>query len=55
MALDGLRQTINDCVEMSLHFDQTEVEKLDSRLRRRGIVTLSELRRRYSKSYAQIA
>jgi predicted ATPase len=54
MALNGLRQAINDCVEMSLHFDHKEVEKLDSELRSRGIVTLSELRRRYSKSYAKI-
>ena len=54
MAFNGLRQTINDCVEMSLHFDHAEVEKLDSQLRSRGIVTLSELRRRYSKDYAKI-
>ena len=54
MALNGLRQAINDCVEMSLHFDHKEVEKLDFQLRSRGIVTLSELRRRYSKSYAKI-
>ena len=53
-AFNGLRQTINDCVEMSLHFDHAEVEKLDSQLRSRGIVTLSELRRRYSKDYAKI-
>jgi hypothetical protein len=54
MAFNGLLQAINDCVEMSLHFDHTEVEKLDAQLRSRGIVTLSELRRRYSKSYAKI-
>jgi hypothetical protein len=54
MASNGLRQAINDCVEMSLHFDHAEVETLDSQLRSRGIVTLSELRRRYSKSYAKI-
>ena len=50
----GLRQAINDCVEESLHFDPKEVERLDSELRERGIVTLSELRRRYSKAYARI-
>ena len=54
MALNGLRQAINDSVEMSLHFDHATVEKLDSELRSRGIVTLSEMRRRYSKSYAKI-
>jgi hypothetical protein len=53
-AIRGLRQAINDCVEESFHFDHKEVEKLDSELRGRGIVTLSELRRRYSKAYAKI-
>jgi hypothetical protein len=53
-AMRGLRQAINDCVEESFHFDHKEVEKLDSELRARGIVTLSELRRRYSKAYAKI-
>jgi hypothetical protein len=54
LASNGLRQAIHDCVEMSLHFDHAEVEKFDSQLRSRGIITLSELRRRYSKSYAKI-
>jgi hypothetical protein len=54
MAARGLRQAINDCVEKSLLFDHKEVEKLDSELRTLGIVTLSELRRRYSKAYARI-
>ena len=53
-ALNGLRQAINDCIAMSFHFDSTEVQKLDAELRLRGIITLSELRRRYSKSYAKI-
>jgi hypothetical protein len=54
IAAKGLRQAINDCVEGSLLFDRHEVEVLDSELRARGIVTLSELRRRYSKAYAKI-
>jgi hypothetical protein len=54
MALNGLRQAVNDCVEMSSRFDHAEVEKLDSQLRSRGIVTLSELRRRFSKSYERV-
>jgi hypothetical protein len=54
MAARGLRQAINDCVEESLLFDRHEVERLDSELRARDIVTLSELRRRYSKAYARI-
>ena len=53
-AVRGLRQAINDCVEESLHFDHKEVERLDTELRAHGIVTLSELRRRYSKAYAKI-
>jgi hypothetical protein len=53
-AFRGLRMAINDCVEASFHFDHIEVEKLDSELRRLGIVTLSELRMRYSKGYARI-
>jgi hypothetical protein len=53
-AFSGLRQAINDCVEMSLRLPHAEVEKLDAQLRARGIVTLSELRRQYSKAYARI-
>jgi hypothetical protein len=53
-ALRGLRMAINDCVEMSFRLDHPQVEKLDSELRKLGIVTLSELRRRYSKGYAKI-
>jgi hypothetical protein len=53
-AFRGLRMAINDCVERSFHFGHVEVEKLDAELRARGIVTLSELRRRYSKAYAKI-
>jgi hypothetical protein len=54
VAFNGLRQAINDCVEMSLRFDHAEAKKLDAQLRCGGIVTLSELRRRYSGSYAKI-
>jgi hypothetical protein len=55
MALNGLRQAIHDCIEASLRFDNAEVAILDSELRKHGIVTLSELRRRYSGAYARIA
>jgi hypothetical protein len=54
MAFSGLRQAIHDCVEMSFRFDHAEVERLDSQLRGRGLITLSELRRRYSKNYTRI-
>lgn len=54
MALQGLRQAINDCVEESWHFDPAKVANLDAALINRGIITLSELRRRYSRGYAKI-
>jgi hypothetical protein len=54
MAFSGLLQAIHDCVEMSLRFDHAEVAKLDSELRSRSIVTLSEVRRRYSRRCAAV-
>jgi hypothetical protein len=50
----GLRMAINDCVEASFRLDRAEVAKLDSELRKLDIITLSELRMRYSKAYARI-
>ena len=54
MAFQGLRQAINDCIEESWHFDPAKVANLDAELINRGIITLSELRRRYSSGYAKI-
>ena len=54
VALNGLRQAINDCVEMSFEFDHQQVANLDEQLQDLRIVTLSELRRRYSKRYSAI-
>ncbi|OKO74252.1 hypothetical protein [Bradyrhizobium sp. NAS96.2] len=54
MALQGLRQAINDCVEESWHFDPAKVAALDAELINRGIITLSELRRRYSRGYTKV-
>jgi hypothetical protein len=54
MASQGLRQAINDCVERSWPFDPAEVANFDAELSNRGIITLSELRRRYSRGYAKI-
>ncbi|WP_420964391.1 hypothetical protein [Bradyrhizobium sp. B120] len=54
MAFQGLRQAISDCVERSWPFDPAEVANLDAELTDRGIITLSELRRRYSRGYAKI-
>ena len=53
-AFMGLRMAINDIVEDSFHFDPAKVEKMDSELRSRGLITLAELRRRYSKDYKKI-
>ncbi len=54
MALRGLRQAINDCVEASWHFDPAKVATLDAELINRGIITLSEIRRRYSRGYTEV-
>jgi hypothetical protein len=54
MALNGLRQAINDCIEMSRHWEIKEVIDIDTEFRNLDIVTLSELRRRHSKDYAKI-
>ncbi|NEU97064.1 hypothetical protein [Bradyrhizobium uaiense] len=54
MAFQGLRHAINDCVERSSRFDPAEVANLDAELANRRIITLSELRRRYSRGYAKV-
>lgn len=54
LASRGLRQAINDIIEMSRNTDHGQVGKIDSELKRQNIVTLSELRRRFSKDYARI-
>jgi len=54
IALQGLRQAINDCVEGSWHFDPAKVATLDVELINRGIITLSEIRRRYSRGYTKV-
>jgi hypothetical protein len=54
LAVTGLRQAVNDCVERSQRFGHAEVASLDAELSVQGIVTLSELRRRYSRGYAKI-
>lgn len=44
-AVMGLRQAVNDCVEMSFDLEHAEVEGLDAELRSYGIVTLSVTQR----------
>jgi hypothetical protein len=48
-ALQGLRMAINDCIEMTSTWPPGQVAELDNQLRQRGLLTLSNLRRRYSK------
>jgi hypothetical protein len=50
----GLRQGINDIVEMCRHWGVDRVEELDAQLRENRIVTLSEVRRRVSREYQRI-
>lgn len=53
-ALKGWRMAVNDCIEMSSHWSAARVMRMDSALRLAGIVTLSEVRRRYSTKLAAI-
>ena len=53
-ALAGLRQAASDFVESLQDFDHQQVEILDAALKRAGIVTLTELRRRHSRKYKSI-
>ncbi len=50
----ALRDAISDCMDMSLQFTPMEVAKFDSELRLHDIPSLSELRRRYSRTYARV-
>jgi len=54
-AAEGLRMAINDCLEMSSHWGPERVTQLDAELKQNGLVTLSALRRRYSREYSRIA
>jgi hypothetical protein len=54
MAREGLRQAINDIIERSRHLDPTVVRTIDVELAAQSLITLSELRRRFSREYARI-
>ena len=47
----GLGLALNDLLEMSWHFTPDEVAAIDREFSARGIVTLSEMRRRYSRQF----
>jgi len=53
-ALEGLRQATNDILEELSRRPAPVIEAFDSSLRSVGIVTISELRRRYASSYKRI-
>ena len=53
-ALDGLKQAVNDTVEELSHKPVEYIQRLDAALREHGLVTFSEIRRRYALSYKRI-
>jgi hypothetical protein len=53
-ALDGLRQAVNDTVEELASRPPEYLRKLDSSLRKQGLPTFSEIRRRYASAYKRI-
>jgi hypothetical protein len=53
-ALAGLKQAVNDTVEELRDQAAEYVQRLDAALRAQGIVTFSEVRRRYASSYKRI-
>lgn len=53
-ALDGLKQAVNDTVEELVDQPHEFIENLDASLREAGLLTFSEVRRRYASSYKRI-
>lgn len=53
-ALEGLKQAVNDTVEELSDQPLEYIKRLDSTLRENGIVTFSEVRRRYASSYRRL-
>lgn len=53
-ALEGLRQAANDIIEDLSDRPATGVAALDEALRAAGLLTASEVRRRYASSYKRI-
>ncbi len=50
-ALDGLKQAVNDTVEELIGQSPEYIQQLDSTLREAGLLTFSEVWRRYGSSY----
>ena len=53
-ALQGLRQAVNDTVEQLSDKPAEYIRDLDAKLRAQKLLTVSEVRRRYSSSYKRI-
>ena len=53
-ALEGLKQAVNDTVEELSGQSLEYVQRLDAALRENGILSVSEVRRRYALSYKRI-
>lgn len=53
-ALEGLRQAANDVIEELSDKQAAGVAALDEALRASGLITASEVRRRYASSYKRI-
>jgi hypothetical protein len=53
-ALEGLRQAANDVVESLDHASLEWTSRIDAELRAAGIMTVTELRHSYSRSFAKI-
>jgi hypothetical protein len=50
----GLRLAITDIMEHTRHLNGESVERIDAKLREADILSLSEVRRRFSKAYARV-
>jgi hypothetical protein len=53
-ALDGLKQAVNDTVEDLASKTPEYLRNLDAALQEQGLLTFSEIRRRYAKAYKRI-
>jgi len=53
-ALVGLRQAVNDTIEETSHWNSNARAVVDEACRAAGVITLSEIARRYSAAYKRI-
>jgi hypothetical protein len=53
-AVQGVRQAVGDVIEMTARVDLAELKKIDDTLKSHNAVTLSEIRKRFSRVYAGI-